>query len=104
MRKLLVLSGITIVVFAAAANADTEIDQSNKRFSQSEITLKTGETVNFVNKDTVTHNIKVLSGDDAEDKGLQKPGETVAIKFDKAGTYQVRCNIHPTMKMNVTVQ
>jgi plastocyanin len=67
--------------------------------------LKAGESIHFLNKDDVTHNINVIDSDDnANDKGLQKPGETIDQKFDKAGDFQVRCSIHPKMKMTVKVQ
>ena len=33
-----------------------------------------------------------------------KSGESVTVTFDKAGTFDVTCTIHPTMNMTVTVQ
>ena len=38
------------------------------------------------------------------DLGLQKPGATLTYRFDKPGAYRVRCNIHPSVKMAVTVK
>jgi plastocyanin len=35
--------------------------------------------------------------------GIQAPGETIDVPFDKAGKFTVRCHIHPAMKMTVTV-
>jgi len=102
MRKLLLTSAI--LISAASSAFAVEVTQADQQFSQESVTLKAGDSITFTNKDTVTHNIKVLAGDDAEDKGLQKPGEVITQKFDKPGTYQVRCNIHPKMKMDVTVQ
>ena len=53
----------------------------------------------------MTHNITVKSGDgDADDLGLQKPGNAVHYKFDTKGAYRVVCSIHPRMKMTVNVQ
>jgi plastocyanin len=34
---------------------------------------------------------------------LQKPGQDMSHRFQKAGTSVVRCAIHPKMKLKVTV-
>jgi plastocyanin len=100
---LIALIGLTLS--QAAIAADTSIDQVGQKFSITSVTLKAGESIHFLNKDDVTHNINVIDSDDnANDKGLQKPGETIDQKFDKAGDFQVRCSIHPKMKMTVKVQ
>jgi plastocyanin len=97
------LTGLTLS--QAAIAADTSIDQVGQKFSTTTVTLKAGESIHFLNKDDVTHNINVIDSDDnANDKGLQKPGETIDQKFDKPGDFQVRCSIHPKMKMTVKVQ
>ena len=60
----------------------------------------------FTNEDDVIHNIHVFGPDNEESKdlGLQRPSVALTYKFDKAGAYRVRCNIHPSMKMAVTVK
>ena len=105
LRQLLIaLIAFDICALAAFA-AETNIDQVNQRFSKSSLTLSTGDSVTYHNGDDVTHNINVtLDGGDPEDQGLQKPGETIKYVFSKSGTYDVRCSIHPRMKMSVTVQ
>ena len=81
------------------------MNQHGIHFSIPSVTLKVGDTVRFHNQDDVTHNIMVIDSDDnAEDQGLQKPGVTIVKKFDQAGTFEVRCAIHPKMKMMVTVE
>lgn len=88
-----------------ASAADTDVDQRGIRFSVSSLTLKVGDVVRFHNQDDVTHNIMVIdSDDDPEDQGLQKPGVVITKKFDQAGTFEVRCAIHPKMKMTITVE
>ena len=92
------------VCFAAA----NEIDQVGQKFSQTALSVASGDTVHFVNHDDVTHNINVINvidaDDNAIDKGLQKPGEAITQLFDKAGKVTVRCSIHPKMKMTVAVR
>ena len=99
------LTGVFLYLFIAQAQAaETSIDQAGQQFSQSSLSLKAGDTIVFTNKDDVTHNVKIINGDDTDDKGLQKPGEVIKTTFAKAGDYRVRCAIHPKMKIDVKVQ
>ena len=68
--------------------------------------LAKGDRIVFTNEDDVIHNVHIFGpgNDDSTDLGLQKPGATLTYKFDKAGAYRVRCNIHPSVKMAVTVK
>jgi plastocyanin len=90
--------------FGSAAGQDSFVDQHGLRFNQSSLSIKAGDTLHFHNSDDVIHNIMVLNADDeAKDEGLQKPGEVITATFEQAGEYQVRCAIHPKMKMTVVV-
>jgi plastocyanin len=100
----LVLAGLGGV---AAAAAEQSVVQAGQAFSETEITVKAGDRVKFLNQDDVKHNIIVQAGDDdddAKDMGIQAPGQSVDVPFDKAGKFTVRCHIHPAMKLAVTVQ
>jgi plastocyanin len=93
-----------IPLLAAANPRDGEVDQKGLRFSKQSVEIATGGTMHFHNSDDVIHNIMTIDADDEpEDRGLQKPGETISATFEKEGTYQVRCSIHPKMKMTVKV-
>lgn len=86
--------------------ATTTIVQAGQAFSQTDVTIAKGDHVSFDNQDDVNHNIMVQEGDDdddAKDMGLQAPGQTIDVPFDKAGKFLVRCHIHPGMKLAVTV-
>lgn len=103
-----VLGGVLIgalAIGAALAAAGVDIDQVNQKFSKSSVSIAAGDTVNFHNMDTVTHNINVIDANAVpEDQGLQDPGQTITKTFKLAGQYQIRCAIHPRMKMTVTVE
>ena len=93
------------LVAASAGALQEEVDQKGLRFSKSSATLSVGGTMRFHNSDDVIHNIMTIdSNDEAEDHGLQKPGEVISAKFEKAGDFQVRCAIHPKMKMSIAVE
>jgi plastocyanin len=73
-----------------------------------DITVASGTTVTFVNNDdfghTVTEGVDGQAADDARFDEDVAAGESVPITFDDPGTYQVTCEIHPTMNMTVTVE
>jgi plastocyanin len=90
-----------------SAAATTTIVQAGQAFSETDITVKAGDHVKFANQDDVNHNILVQEGDDddnARDMGVQAPGASVDVAFDKAGKFKIRCHIHPSMKLSVSVQ
>jgi plastocyanin len=102
----IVATTVALAALAAGVHAaNTTIEQSGQQFSQKSIDIAAGDTLTFANHDDVTHNINVINeDDDATDLGLQKPGENLLFKFDKAGKFKIRCSIHPSMKMTVNVK
>jgi plastocyanin len=93
-------------IYTLAWAAETSVTQAGQAFSETDVTIKAGDHIKFLNQDDVKHNILVQAGDDdddAKDWGLQAPGQTLDVPFDKAGKFLVRCHIHPGMKLAVTV-
>jgi plastocyanin len=60
------------------------------RFDPKTIEIKAGETVTWTNNDNFTHTVKV----DGQDDHKVGRGDSVAIKFDKPGTYHYICTLH----------
>ena len=106
MKKILLLSALSILAFTSTASAaEVIITQTNQQFSEDTLKIKAGDTILFKNTDTVTHNIQIINADgDTDDKGLQKPGETIKATITKPGEYKVRCGIHPGMKIKISVE
>jgi plastocyanin len=105
-RKLLtvaLLGGVACVVWAEVAK-ETTVNQKNREFSSTEITIKRGEKVVFQNDDEVTHNVFSTSKANAFTIKVQKPGEASTVDFTEEGVTEVRCAIHPKMKLTVTVK
>ena len=94
------------IIVAAQAAATITVGQHGMVFTRSSASLAKGDRMIFTNEDDVIHNIHIFGpgNDDSTDLGLQKPGATLTYKFDKAGAYMVRCSIHPSVKMAVTVK
>jgi plastocyanin len=104
MRKtILSASALIAVLYVAAFAADMTIRQKGRVFSTEAITLKKGETLNFLNDDSIPHNIMSPSPGNSFNLGLQPPGAMTPVTFNLAGEVKVICAIHPRMKMTVTV-
>jgi plastocyanin len=71
-------------------------------FAFSGLEVTAGETVTVTNKDNTNHTF--TADDDSFDAGEVPGGESVELTVpDEAGTYAVHCEIHSTMKGELTV-
>jgi len=103
--SIVIAASALLVLGVSVRAATTTVEQSGQQFSEKSLSLGVGDSITFANHDDVTHNVNVINDDDdAADLGLQKPGENLSYKFDKAGRFKVRCSIHPSMKMSVNVK
>jgi plastocyanin len=89
---------------AAAYRSGLTISQRDKQFSQAEVRIRVGDTLVFVNNDAVTHNVFSSTEGFRFNLKRQPPGTEAKIPFASAGTAQVRCAFHPTMKLTVRVE
>ena len=94
------------VIVAVQAATTITVVQRGLLLNKTSVTLTKGDRIVFANEDDVIHNIHIFGPgeDDEKDLGLQKPGVPLNYTFDKVGLYRVRCNIHPSVKMAVTVK
>lgn len=93
-----------ILVSGSGVNAaEIVLTQKDKKFDKSEVSIKKGDAIKFVNADSIAHNVHSRSAPDKFDLGAQKPGADLKHTFDKAGKFKVRCAIHPKMKVTVKV-
>ena len=95
----LLLAGMTGAAWAA--DAAHTIVQSGRTFRPGEVTINRGESLTFTNDDEFIHQIYVANQFDSEEKS---PGENITENFTVAGTFEVRCHIHPKMKLVVHVK
>jgi plastocyanin len=87
---------------------DTNVMLMNFAFDPTTLTVPVGTTVTFVNMDPTEHTVtNGKDGKAADNAAFDKKvdsGQSVTVTFDKAGTFDVTCTIHPSMNMTVTVQ
>ena len=80
------------------------VGQKNKEFTESKLEIKVGDVVHFKNEDPFFHNVFSLSDAKFFDLGSYPEGQQRSVTFDAAGTVEVECAIHPSMKMVIEVK
>lgn len=80
------------------------VNQYDRKFIPDELTIARGTIVQFTNTDRFTHHIYVKSPTLQFDSGEEPIGKSVYVQFDHPGAFHVRCAIHPTMDLLVTVK
>ena len=104
MRRLPTFALIGLAL-AGAARAEThEVGQKGRAFAPAALSLKPGDSVTFVNDDDIAHNVLSETPGHAFDLKLQRPGEAKRVTFDKPGTIEIGCDIHPRMQLTITVR
>jgi plastocyanin len=95
--------GAVACIAAAAYAAQVTIGEKGKVFSQSEISIKVGDSVVFNNDDNVAHNVMSNDPDNKFNLGLLPPGSSTPVTFSTPGDIVILCALHPSMKMTVKV-
>jgi plastocyanin len=87
---------------AVSADAKPVVTIRNRAFSLSVTSVKPGATVEVVNRDGEPHTL--TAADDAFDTKVIDGGGTASfVAPTTPGTYRFLCNIHPSMKGELTV-
>jgi plastocyanin len=89
---------------AAASAEDITISQKNKRFAPKRAEVKVGDTLLFVNDDRYAHNLYSETPGHEFNVRKMMPGDQHSLKLKKNGTFEIRCVIHPRMKMTVSAE
>ena len=108
------VTGESVVYVEAIAGktfpAPTEkplIDQKGLMFNPHIVAVEQGTTVEFLNSDTVAHNVFWISvGGNKKlghNLGTWPKGEKRAFKFDNPGAIPLLCNVHPEMSGYIVV-
>lgn len=90
------------VLAAPALAADRTVTIAGFAFDPSTVRVRVGDTVTWSNQDSTAHTATAL--DLSFDTGTIDSGQTASVTFDKAGTFEYMCGIHPTMSGTVVVR
>jgi plastocyanin len=86
----------------AATTDPTKIVVKDFMFTPMSLTVKAGSTVTWANMDEEPHT--VVSNTGLFHSGALDTNESFSFKFDKPGSYQFACSIHPRMVGTIVVQ
>ena len=97
-------NAVTVEMIKGSSNAKPGC--ADKCYTPNTVQIKVGGTVIWKNVDTAAHTVtsqKVPTPDVAFDSSIVNGGASFNHKFDKAGTYDYFCMVHPWMTGKVTV-
>jgi plastocyanin len=96
-----VAASAAILPLGAAAEArDYQVTMANMAYGPIPSGLKVGDSITWVNKDSVPHT--VTARDHSFDLRIG-PHQQGRVTLTKAGTYQIYCIIHSPMRTSLTV-
>ena len=90
--------------WTALAAEMAEVVQKGRAFAVREVTIARGSVLRFLNEDEFPHQIYIDGPGFTFDSDLQSPGEPIDVAFPEAGSFAVRCGVHPKMRMSVRVK
>jgi len=89
------------LVKIAPAKKGSDVSISGFAFNPTTTTVATGTTVTWRNGDPTEHT--VTAADDSFKSEILSSGKTFTVTFDRAGTFDYHCLIHPSMKGTIKV-
>ncbi len=104
--NVLVICAATMLLaagFAAEKPAvENQVTIDNFSFSPQSVTIHAGDSVTWTNKDDVPH--LVVSTTKAFRSGVLDTDGRFCFKFDRPGTYDYFCSMHPRMTGKIVVK
>ena len=103
MRRLFILGALAALLVAPSASAATAtVRIVRSGFSPATATIRAGDTVRWVNADTVNH--QVVSDTGAFASPVLAPGRAFSFTFGAAGRYRYRDALEPVERATVMVR
>jgi plastocyanin len=103
ISRALIIAGASVAAIVPsdpAAARDVQVPMANMAFGSIPSGLKVGDTITWVNNDSVPHT--VTARDHSFDLRIG-PHQRAQLKLTKAGTYQIYCIIHAPMRGSFAV-
>jgi len=80
-----------------------KIEISNMQFTPARVVVKPGSQVTWIQQDAAPHVI-ISSNNNELRSATLRSGQSYTHTFDKPGTYEYYCSIHPSMKGTIVVE
>ena len=100
-RALLIAATLGAVLSLPARAEDMEVNIDNFAFTPKELSVKTGTTIVFRNRDDIPHTVVAAKGE-FHSKALDT-GDGFSFTFTKPGSYGYFCGLHPKMQGRIVV-
>ena len=91
-----------VVQQAAAEQSGARVSIANFAFAPTEVVIEAGQSVAWINADGAPHGLAFRDGGAGTD--LLLPGERFTRRFERAGSYEYVCSVHPYMSARVVVR
>ena len=92
------------VTATALASEVALVVQRDRKFQTETVNIAVGDIVRFANEDPFIHQLYTRSPKFKFSSEEQPKGKFLSVQFPVAGTFEVRCEIHPKMLMTVNVR
>ena len=92
------------VTVTALASEVVIVAQRDRQFLTKTVDIKVSDIVRFTNEDPFIHQLYTRSAEFAFSSDKQPKGMILSVPFPVAGTFEVRCEIHPKMLLTVNVR
>jgi len=103
-HRFALIAAIVVGAVSVTYAAQHAITQKGRTFNTRMLVVKAGDVVVFKNDDDVTHHIYSSTKGQEFNLRIMNPGREAPQTFSKPGTVDIRCGLHPGMKLTVTVQ
>lgn len=100
-RRLLISAGATLLLVPRARAAEADVTIDNFTFNPTPLKIAAGTTVKWTNRDDIPHSI--LCGALQLHSHALDTDDSFSHTFEKPGTYDYICAIHPHMRGQIIV-
>jgi plastocyanin len=91
------------LVTTRAPVSDTTIIIQKMAYNPAQLTVKAGDIVRWVNKDSVVHSVVFSKDAKIDPSGVLAPSQSFSVRFYNTGVYNYSCGQHPQMQGSVVV-
>ena len=104
MTVAVAIVSVGIIDAGDAAADEYVVSQKKRKFTPNVLAAKIGDKVVFLNDDRFAHNLFSETSGHEFDVRKQMPGDSHTITLDRKGVFEIRCALHPRMRMKITVE
>jgi len=81
------------------------LDQLGLAFTPTQLIVRSGQTIEFANSESIAHNVHVqfVDNDSTAYIADMDPADRTSIVLDREGGYDVTCDVHPGMRAFIFV-